>query len=136
MVMASCLLWRSLPLISYGGTSMVTLLAGFGILMSIHTHKNSYPTNETKTALAHITLGCACLILTACADTEIKTSARTCSERPFPTPCRQRNDAINTFIRKMVEAHRFDERLHALFDSVEIKNDILKESRRHQACLV
>ncbi|MCE2593585.1 rod shape-determining protein RodA [Motilimonas cestriensis] len=28
-----------LPLISYGGTSMVTLLAGFGILMSIHTHK-------------------------------------------------------------------------------------------------
>lgn len=28
-----------LPLISYGGTSMVTLMAGFGILMSIHTHK-------------------------------------------------------------------------------------------------
>jgi len=28
-----------LPLISYGGTSMVTLFAGFGILMSIHTHK-------------------------------------------------------------------------------------------------
>jgi rod shape determining protein RodA len=28
-----------LPLISYGGTSAVTLLAGFGILMSIHTHK-------------------------------------------------------------------------------------------------
>jgi rod shape determining protein RodA len=28
-----------LPLISYGGTSMVTLLGGFGILMSIHTHK-------------------------------------------------------------------------------------------------
>lgn len=29
-----------LPLISYGGTSMVTLLAGFGILMSIHTHRS------------------------------------------------------------------------------------------------
>jgi len=29
-----------LPLISYGGTSMVTLLAGFGILMSIHGHRN------------------------------------------------------------------------------------------------
>ena len=29
-----------LPFISYGGTSMVTLLLGFGILMSIHTHKN------------------------------------------------------------------------------------------------
>jgi rod shape determining protein RodA len=29
-----------LPLISYGGTSMVTILVGFGILMSIHTHKN------------------------------------------------------------------------------------------------
>jgi rod shape determining protein RodA len=28
-----------LPLISYGGTSMVTLLIGFGILMSIQTHK-------------------------------------------------------------------------------------------------
>ncbi len=33
-----------LPLISYGGTSMVTLLAGFGILMSIHTHKKLLPT--------------------------------------------------------------------------------------------
>ena len=28
-----------LPLISYGGTSMVTLMLGFGILMSIHTHR-------------------------------------------------------------------------------------------------
>jgi rod shape determining protein RodA len=28
-----------LPLISYGGTSMVILWLGFGILMSIHTHK-------------------------------------------------------------------------------------------------
>jgi rod shape determining protein RodA len=28
-----------LPLISYGGTSLVTILLGFGILMSIHTHK-------------------------------------------------------------------------------------------------
>lgn len=28
-----------LPLISYGGSSMVTLMASFGILMSIHTHK-------------------------------------------------------------------------------------------------
>ena len=28
-----------LPLISYGGTSVVTLLTGFGILMSIYTHK-------------------------------------------------------------------------------------------------
>ncbi len=32
-----------LPLISYGGTSMVTLFAGFGILMSIHTHKQILP---------------------------------------------------------------------------------------------
>ncbi|MDH5571021.1 MAG: rod shape-determining protein RodA [Gammaproteobacteria bacterium] len=29
-----------LPLISYGGTSVVTLLAGFGILMSVQTHRN------------------------------------------------------------------------------------------------
>ncbi len=28
-----------LPLVSYGGTSMVTLLAGFGMLMSIHSHR-------------------------------------------------------------------------------------------------
>ncbi|QUM86544.1 MULTISPECIES: rod shape-determining protein RodA [unclassified Moritella] len=28
-----------LPLISYGGTSMVTLMAGFGILMSVRTHR-------------------------------------------------------------------------------------------------
>lgn len=28
-----------LPLISYGGTSLVTLLSGFGILMSVHTHR-------------------------------------------------------------------------------------------------
>ena len=27
-----------LPLVSYGGTSLVTIMAGFGILMSIHTH--------------------------------------------------------------------------------------------------
>jgi rod shape determining protein RodA len=29
-----------LPLISYGGTSIVTLLAGFGILMSLYSHRN------------------------------------------------------------------------------------------------
>ncbi|WP_250656873.1 rod shape-determining protein RodA [Alkalimarinus coralli] len=28
-----------LPLVSYGGTSIVTLMAAFGVLMSIHTHK-------------------------------------------------------------------------------------------------
>ncbi|SEK69596.1 rod shape determining protein RodA [Atopomonas hussainii] len=28
-----------LPFISYGGTSIVTLLAGFGVMMSIHTHR-------------------------------------------------------------------------------------------------
>jgi rod shape determining protein RodA len=32
-----------LPLVSYGGTSMVTLMAGFGILMSIHTHRKMLP---------------------------------------------------------------------------------------------
>jgi rod shape determining protein RodA len=30
-----------MPLLSYGGTSAVTLLAGFGILMSIHAHRRS-----------------------------------------------------------------------------------------------
>ncbi len=29
-----------LPLVSYGGTSIVTLMAGFGILMSVHTHRS------------------------------------------------------------------------------------------------
>ncbi|MBT8086322.1 MAG: rod shape-determining protein RodA [Woeseia sp.] len=32
-----------LPLVSFGGTSMVTLMAGFGILMSIHTHRKFLP---------------------------------------------------------------------------------------------
>ena len=32
-----------LPLISYGGTSLVTMMAGFGILMSIHTHRKLLP---------------------------------------------------------------------------------------------
>jgi rod shape determining protein RodA len=31
-----------LPMISYGGTSVVTLMAGFGILMSIHTHRRTW----------------------------------------------------------------------------------------------
>jgi rod shape determining protein RodA len=33
-----------LPLVSYGGTSIVTLMAGFGILMSIHSHRKLLPT--------------------------------------------------------------------------------------------
>ena len=32
-----------LPIISYGGTSIVTLMAGFGILMSIQTHRKLLP---------------------------------------------------------------------------------------------
>jgi len=32
-----------LPLVSYGGTSMVTLMAGFGMLMSIQTHRKLLP---------------------------------------------------------------------------------------------
>lgn len=32
-----------LPLISYGGSSIVTLMAGFGMLMSIHTHRKLWP---------------------------------------------------------------------------------------------
>jgi rod shape determining protein RodA len=32
-----------LPLISYGGTSAVSLLAGFGVLMSIHAHRKLMP---------------------------------------------------------------------------------------------
>ncbi|RZU97842.1 rod shape-determining protein RodA [Spiribacter vilamensis] len=31
-----------LPLLSYGGSAMVTLLTGFGILMSIHTHRRMW----------------------------------------------------------------------------------------------
>ena len=30
-----------LPFVSYGGTAIVTLMAGFGLLMSIHTHKSN-----------------------------------------------------------------------------------------------
>ncbi|MCS2609405.1 rod shape-determining protein RodA [Halomonas dongshanensis] len=32
-----------LPLVSYGGTSSVTLMAGFGILMSLHAHRRLLP---------------------------------------------------------------------------------------------
>ncbi len=32
-----------LPMVSYGGTSLVTLMAGFGMLMSIHTHRKLVP---------------------------------------------------------------------------------------------
>jgi rod shape determining protein RodA len=32
-----------LPLVSYGGTSLVTIMAGFGIIMSIHTHRKRLP---------------------------------------------------------------------------------------------
>ncbi|UCC13626.1 MAG: rod shape-determining protein RodA [Gammaproteobacteria bacterium] len=32
-----------LPLVSYGGTSMVTLMAGFGMLMSVHSHRKLIP---------------------------------------------------------------------------------------------
>lgn len=34
-----------LPLISYGGSSLVVLMASFGIIMSIHTHKNMLSKN-------------------------------------------------------------------------------------------
>ena len=27
-----------LPLVSYGGTAIITLMAGFGLLMSVYTH--------------------------------------------------------------------------------------------------
>ncbi|PJG83145.1 rod shape-determining protein RodA [Caviibacterium pharyngocola] len=31
-----------LPLMSYGGTSFVTIMAGFGLIMSVHTHKEHF----------------------------------------------------------------------------------------------
>ncbi|AKC60474.1 rod shape-determining protein RodA [Blochmannia endosymbiont of Camponotus (Colobopsis) obliquus] len=34
-----------LPLVSYGGSSLVVLMASFGIIMSIHTHRNMLSTN-------------------------------------------------------------------------------------------
>jgi rod shape determining protein RodA len=32
-----------LPLVSYGGTSMVTLMLGFGMLMGIRAHRKLWP---------------------------------------------------------------------------------------------
>jgi len=32
-----------LPMVSYGGTSLVTIMAGFGVIMSIHTHRKLLP---------------------------------------------------------------------------------------------
>lgn len=37
-----------LPLVSYGGTSIITIMAGFGILMSIHTHRESSRTRQSE----------------------------------------------------------------------------------------
>lgn len=37
-----------LPLVSYGGTSMITIMAGFGILMSIHTHREPSRTRQSE----------------------------------------------------------------------------------------
>src|SRR3546814_16387571 len=37
-----------LPFISYGGTSLVTLLSGFGVLMSIHTHRKWIARSEAR----------------------------------------------------------------------------------------
>ena len=37
-----------LPLVSYGGTSIITIMAGFGILMSIHTHRESTRTRQSE----------------------------------------------------------------------------------------
>ncbi len=37
-----------LPLVSYGGTSIITIMAGFGILMSIHTHTESSRTIQSE----------------------------------------------------------------------------------------
>lgn len=35
-----------LPLVSYGGTSFVTLMAGFGLIMSIHTHRRNLTNHQ------------------------------------------------------------------------------------------
>ena len=32
-----------LPLVSYGGTSLVTIMVGFGILLSLFTHRRHLP---------------------------------------------------------------------------------------------
>jgi rod shape determining protein RodA len=32
-----------LPLVSYGGTSLVTVMAGFGMLMSVYAHRRPVP---------------------------------------------------------------------------------------------
>jgi rod shape determining protein RodA len=40
-----------LPLISYGGSSLITLMASFGIIMSIHKHKS--PRYEMKKRYNH-----------------------------------------------------------------------------------
>lgn len=75
-----------------------------------------------KTTLAHLVIGCACLLATSCAVTEIKE----------PTPTTEaatgaRTETINAFIRKMVTTHQFNEsELDDLFATIQIKDDILK----------
>ena len=54
-----------LPLVSYGGTSMVTLLLGFGMLMSI-THAQDAGTNIRELAMNKLLMLFAAMILSAC----------------------------------------------------------------------
>ena len=36
-----------LPLVSYGGTAMLTVMMGFGILMSVHVHRQTEVPRQT-----------------------------------------------------------------------------------------
>ena len=38
-----------LPLVSHGGSAMLTVLAGFGVLLSVHVHRNVEFSDERET---------------------------------------------------------------------------------------
>ena len=100
-----------LPLVSFGGTSMVTLMAGFGILMSIHSTGNYCHTNE-KSPIASLHLS------------------------PFPLPPHAADRSLSIFSRtnvaafidEMVAEHDFDrDALAPLLAKAEIKQTIIKK---------
>src|SRR2546425_7176586 len=59
-----------LPLVSYGGTSVVTLLAGFGILMALYSHRRSEEHTSELQSLAYL----VCRLLLAITEITVKLS--------------------------------------------------------------
>ncbi len=145
-----------LPLFSYGGTSLVTIMASFGMLMSIYSHRivrnrccNLNLCKIQKLSVKPpILLFLFILLLSSCAlpvnyrsttipiysvneDTAAKDSVTASNliisgDQTFS----DRSDVQN-FIQEMVAQHRFNSaQLHTIFSRVQIQNSIISAMSR------